>query len=83
MAFPLSVLIHITSYHLQDVRNIPSNTRTAMTNVNDTEQYMAPATRLRQLISQPGICVQAPGVYDGICARVAIESGFRVMVSTF
>jgi hypothetical protein len=45
------------------------------------ETYIAPATRLRQLISQEGVCVQAPGVYDGICARVAIESGFKVMVS--
>ena len=39
-----------------------------------------PATRLRQLLSQPGVCVQAPGVYDGICARLAIEQGFKVMV---
>lgn len=39
-----------------------------------------PATRLRQLLSQPGVCVQAPGVYDGICARLAIEQGFQVMV---
>jgi hypothetical protein len=49
---------------------------------NDTagEQYMKPATRLRKLLSQPGVCIQAPGVYDGICARLAIEQGFQVMV---
>ncbi|KAI0471000.1 Pyruvate/Phosphoenolpyruvate kinase-like domain-containing protein [Xylariaceae sp. FL0804] len=45
----------------------------------DNEPYLAPATRLRRLISQDGVCVQAPGVYDGICARLAIEQGFQVM----
>ncbi len=44
------------------------------------DSYMKPATRLRKLISQPGVCIQAPGVYDGICARLAIEQGFKVMV---
>ncbi|KAK2751320.1 hypothetical protein FQN55_001055 [Onygenales sp. PD_40] len=44
-----------------------------------TEQYIKPATRLRKLLSQPGVCIQAPGVYDGLCARVAIEQGFQVM----
>ncbi len=48
--------------------------------MNTKETYIKPSTRLRQLISQDGICVQAPGVYDGICARVAIEQGFQVMV---
>lgn len=42
-----------------------------------------PATRLRGLISQPGVCIQAPGVYDGICARLAIEQGFEVMVISY
>ncbi|ETS86110.1 hypothetical protein PFICI_04135 [Pestalotiopsis fici W106-1] len=41
------------------------------------EVYMKPSTRLRKLISQDGVCVQAPGVYDGICARIAIEQGFE------
>ncbi|KAK8115131.1 oxaloacetate acetylhydrolase [Apiospora kogelbergensis] len=45
----------------------------------NTEPYVSPGKRLRDLISQDGICVQAPGVYDGICARVAIEQGFQVM----
>lgn len=53
-------------------------------NVNPTlrenEEYMRPSTRLRKLISQEGVCIQAPGVYDGICARIAIEQGFQVMV---
>lgn len=49
--------------------------------MSDTEQYMKPATRLRKLLSQPGVCIQAPGVYDGLCARLAIEQGFKVMVS--
>ena len=44
------------------------------------EAFVKPATRLRQLLSQPGVCVQAPGVYDGICARLAVEQGFQVMV---
>ncbi|KAJ5843418.1 Pyruvate/Phosphoenolpyruvate kinase [Penicillium rubens] len=43
------------------------------------EAYMKPATRLRKLLSQPNICIQAPGVYDGLCARLAIEQGFQVM----
>lgn len=49
-------------------------------NSTATEHYMKPATRLRKLLSQPGVCIQAPGVYDGICARLAIEQGFQVMV---
>lgn len=47
---------------------------------NGDEPYMKPSTRLRKLISQDGVCIQAPGVYDGICARIAIEQGFQVMV---
>ena len=43
------------------------------------EEYIKPATRLRKLISQPGVCIQAPGVYDGISARIAIEQKFPVM----
>jgi 2-methylisocitrate lyase-like PEP mutase family enzyme len=46
-----------------------------------SEEYIPPATRLRQLLSQPGVCIQAPGVYDGLCARLAIEQGFKVMVN--
>lgn len=50
------------------------------TKVGSNELFMKPSTRLRKLISQEGVCIQAPGVYDGICARVAIEQGFQVMV---
>ena len=42
--------------------------------------FVKPSTRLRQLLAQPG-CLQAPGVYDGISARLAIEAGFPCMVS--
>ena len=44
-----------------------------------SSSYVKPSTRLRQLIAAPG-CVQAPGVYDGISARLAIEAGFQVIV---
>jgi len=53
-----------------------------MTTANHTRNgstYIKPSTRLRQLLAQPG-CIQAPGVYDGISARLAIEAGFPCMV---
>ncbi|KAJ5188925.1 Pyruvate/Phosphoenolpyruvate kinase [Penicillium cf. griseofulvum] len=50
-----------------------------MANTTTSESCMKPATRLRKLLSQPGVCIQAPGVYDGLCARIAIEQGFQVM----
>ncbi|KAE8388072.1 Pyruvate/Phosphoenolpyruvate kinase-like domain-containing protein [Aspergillus alliaceus] len=31
------------------------------------------------IIFSPGVCIQARGVHDGICARLAIEQGFKVM----
>ncbi|KAF9012546.1 Pyruvate/Phosphoenolpyruvate kinase-like domain-containing protein [Cyathus striatus] len=37
-----------------------------------------PATRLRQMLARPGIIV-APGICDGISARVAIEEGFSCL----
>jgi 2-methylisocitrate lyase-like PEP mutase family enzyme len=49
-------------------------------NGHSAKPYLKPSTRLRQLLAQDG-CVQAPGVYDGISARLAIEAGFQVMVS--
>lgn len=49
-------------------------------NGHGANPYLKPSTRLRQLLAQDG-CVQAPGVYDGISARLAIEAGFQVMVS--
>ncbi|OAA57991.1 Pyruvate/Phosphoenolpyruvate kinase [Niveomyces insectorum RCEF 264] len=44
-----------------------------------TEPYLKPSTRLRQLIAREGKVLQCPGVYDGICARIAIEQGFEAM----
>jgi hypothetical protein len=43
-------------------------------------EYVKPSTKLRQLLAQPG-CVPAPGVYDGISARLALEAGFPCLVS--
>jgi hypothetical protein len=45
-----------------------------------TSEYVKPSTKLRQLLAQPG-CVPAPGVYDGISARLALEAGFPCLVS--
>ncbi|KAF9268561.1 oxaloacetate acetylhydrolase [Marasmius fiardii PR-910] len=39
------------------------------------ELSLNPATRLRQLLSRPGTII-APGVFDGISARCALEAGF-------
>lgn len=36
------------------------------------------STRLRQLLARPGI-VAAPGVCDGISARLALEAGFECL----
>ncbi|ORY28948.1 oxaloacetate acetylhydrolase [Naematelia encephala] len=41
-------------------------------------EFVKPSTRLRQLLAEPG-CIPAPGVYDGISARLAIEAGFPCM----
>lgn len=42
------------------------------------------ATRLRQMLSDPSKTVVAPGVYDGLTARLALEAGYDClyMVST-
>jgi len=34
------------------------------------------AKRLRQMLSDPKTTVVAPGVYDGITARLALREGF-------
>ena len=39
---------------------------------------MTPAQRLRELLAQPAIEVM-PGCYDGISAKLAAASGFKVM----
>ncbi|KAF8882650.1 oxaloacetate acetylhydrolase [Mucidula mucida] len=37
-----------------------------------------PATKLRQMLAEPGIIV-APGIFDGISARCALEAGFQCL----
>lgn len=37
---------------------------------------MSAATKLRRAIETPGSFVFAPGVYDGLSARTALEVGF-------
>lgn len=51
-----------------------------MTNLNGTNGYMPipAATRLRQLLAEKEI-VEAPGVYDGFSARIALQVGFECM----
>ncbi len=46
----------------------------------EASTYVKPSTKLRQLLAEPG-CVPAPGVYDGISARLALEAGFPCLVS--
>lgn len=38
-------------------------------------QPLTGGKRLRQLLADPNHTIVAPGVYDGITARLAIESG--------
>ena len=43
---------------------------------------MTPAAVLRRLLEIPGKMIVAPGVYDGITARLAAEAGFEVLYMT-
>ncbi|KAK8211410.1 hypothetical protein M8818_003377 [Zalaria obscura] len=43
---------------------------------------MSSAKRLRQLLSDPSRMVVAPGVYDGISARLALAQGFECLYMT-
>ncbi|RSH83781.1 hypothetical protein EHS25_005396 [Saitozyma podzolica] len=55
-----------------------NNGQTASNGANGhsaASEFVKPSTKLRQLLAQPG-CVPAPGVYDGISARLALEAGF-------
>ncbi|KAB8235267.1 uncharacterized protein BDW43DRAFT_309633 [Aspergillus alliaceus] len=38
------------------------------------------ATKAASLAAISGVCIQARGVHDGICACLAIEQGFKIMV---
>lgn len=50
---------------------------------NETRASTAttPAARLRELLSQPSIVV-APGVFDGISARMALRAGHHALYQT-
>lgn len=53
------------------------HTNTAI--MNGTPQQITAAGRLRQLLSDPSHTVVAPGVYDGISARLALAQGFECL----
>lgn len=40
---------------------------------------MTGAKRLRRLLSEPGKLIVAPGVFDGLTARLALEAGFDAL----
>lgn len=46
-----------------------------------TSTVRTPAARLRELLSQPSIVV-APGVFDGISARLALKAGHKALYQT-
>lgn len=46
--------------------------------MNNQQQLTAPA-RLRELLSDSSHTIVAPGVYDGISARVALAQGFECL----
>ncbi|KAJ8076717.1 hypothetical protein AAF712_000344 [Marasmius tenuissimus] len=52
-----------------------ANPRLDPANFREGELSQNPATRLRQLLARPGAII-APGVFDGISARCALEAGF-------
>ena len=41
-----------------------------------SEQPVSGARRLREMLADPSKTVVAPGVYDGITARLALAQGF-------
>ncbi|KAL1589842.1 hypothetical protein WHR41_01756 [Cladosporium halotolerans] len=50
--------------------------------MNATQQNVSAPARLRQLLSDPSHTVVAPGVYDGISARLALAQGFECLYMT-
>jgi 2-methylisocitrate lyase-like PEP mutase family enzyme len=50
-----------------------------MTNSSATAPPEHPATVLRRKLEDPNGFVLAPGVYDGLSARVALEVGFDAL----
>ena len=49
--------------------------------VSGNERIRNMAATLRQKINEPGI-IEAPGVYDGLTARIAAAAGFDVLYMT-
>jgi hypothetical protein len=47
--------------------------------MSQTQQPFSAAGRLRQLLSDSNHTVVAPGVYDGISARLALAQGFECL----
>ena len=47
--------------------------------MEDSTRIVSGAQRLRQMLSDPSKTVVAPGVYDGISARVALAEGFECL----
>lgn len=74
----------IVSYLSASVQKLLVSPGESLDNMENTgngnlERYSGPipaAKRLRQLLSDPRRAVFAPGVYDGISARVALAQGF-------
>ncbi|KAE9400633.1 oxaloacetate acetylhydrolase [Gymnopus androsaceus JB14] len=52
-----------------------SNPRLAPENFREGPLSTNSATRLRQMLARPGAII-APGIYDGVSARLALEAGF-------
>lgn len=57
------------------VHNGDPELRSSIDGVRYTERVPA-ATRLRHMLSDPRKAVFAPGVYDGLSARVALAQGY-------
>ncbi|EME82759.1 uncharacterized protein MYCFIDRAFT_36325 [Pseudocercospora fijiensis CIRAD86] len=49
---------------------------------NNTSKPIPAVARLRQMLSDPSKTVIAPGVYDGITARLALSAGFDCLYMT-
>lgn len=50
-----------------------------MSNHGNAPYALTGAQRLREMLSNPSKTVVAPGVYDGITARLALAAGFECL----
>jgi hypothetical protein len=57
----------------------PHQHNTETITMSQTQQPFSAAGRLRQLLSDSNHTVVAPGVYDGISARLALAQGFECL----